>query len=188
MAEDSTTKQFGMVDLRFTAPSLQLPDAASAAEQVLNEALEFCAQKMHFDSRQTAVNRLRQGDREACNYCFYSVARQVAEYLGAWDENVKAVYICDYDATPEDLCFAETVQSPPVHMIIRVDRKTSALNSLVAALDRALVQKYANLTAMRQIACFLDAQVVDDTDVEKRIGYGTMLSSIHNRPLQVWER
>ncbi|MBC8449739.1 MAG: hypothetical protein H8D78_18565 [Chloroflexi bacterium] len=188
MAEDSTTKQFDMVDLRFTAPSLQLPDAASAAEQVLSKALEFCAQKMHFDSHQTVVSRLRQGDRDACSYCYYSVAKQVGEYLGAWDENVKAVYICDYDATPEDLCFAETVQSPPIHMIIRVDRKTSALNSLVAALDRALVQKYVSLTAMSQMAYFLDAQVVDDTDVEKRIGYGTMLSSMHHRPIQVWGR
>ncbi|MDH7485871.1 MAG: hypothetical protein QHJ81_06285 [Anaerolineae bacterium] len=185
---DSTMKQLGMVDLGFTAPAVQLPDATSAAEQVLSDALAFCAQKMRFDSCETALSRLRQGDREACTYCFYSVARRVAEFLGAWDENVKAVYICDYDATPEDLCFAETVQSPPVHLLVRVDRKTSALNSLLAALDRALVQKYAELTAMNRLACFLDAQVVDDADVEKRIGYGTLLSSIHHRPLQVWSR
>jgi hypothetical protein len=162
MAEASSVTQTGVVDVEFTAPPLQLPDAASMAEATLAKALEFCAH--------------------------YNLAKQAAEFLGALDENVKAVYICDYDATPEDLCFGEATQASLVHLVVWARRKTGALNSLVAALDRALVQSYADLIGMRQLAHLLDVQVIDDADVENRVGYGAMLSSIYHRPIQVWER
>ena len=56
------------------------------------------------------------------------------------------------------------------------------------ALDRALVKRYADMIGPSQLAHLLDIQVVDDEDVEKRIGYGAMLSSLHNQPIQIWER
>jgi hypothetical protein len=34
----------------------------------------------------------------------------------------------------------------------------------------------------------LDAQIVDDEEVKSRVGYGALLSSIHNRPVRVWQR
>jgi hypothetical protein len=40
----------------------------------------------------------------------------------------------------------------------------------------------------RQLAHLLDVQIVDDADVKNRVGYGAMLSSLHHRPIQVWER
>jgi hypothetical protein len=188
MTEVSSMTQTEMVRVEFTPPPLQLPDAASMVETALAKALEFCAEKMGVDSHQAVVDHLRQGDSTACSYCHYGLAKQVAESLGTLDENVKAVYICDYDATPEDLCLGEATQASLVHLVVWARRKTGALNSLVAALDRALVQSYADLIGMRQLAHLLDVQVIDDADVENRVGYGAMLSSIHYRPIQVWER
>ena len=188
MSEVFSTKQAEVMNVEFTAPPLRLPNAASTAEAALTKALEFCARKMKLDSHQAVVDHLRQGDRTACSYCHYSLAKQVAEYLGAFDENVKVVYICDYDATSEDLCFGEAAQTSPIHMIVWADRNTGALNSLVAALDRALVQSYADLLGTSQLRYLLDVQVIDDADVENRIGYGALLSSIYHRPIQVWER
>ena len=80
--------------------SWQMPDADSTADNILNQALGFCAQKMRFDNTQIAIDHLRQGDRDACAYCHYSIAEQVSASLGALDENVKAVYMFEYDATP----------------------------------------------------------------------------------------
>jgi hypothetical protein len=175
-------------DVKVTAPPLRLPNAASTAEDVLSKALDFCAQKMGFDGPQTAIERLRQGDGSACTYCQYSIAEQVGASLGALDENVKAVYMFEYDATPEDLCFGETGQMPLVHLIVWAQPKTEALNSLVSMLDRALAQSHAQLIGPRQLQHVLDVQVIDDNDVEKRIGYGALLRSIHHQPLKVWER
>jgi hypothetical protein len=30
--------------------------------------------------------------------------------------------------------------------------------------------------------------VIDDADVKNRVGYGAMLSSLYQRPIQVWKR
>jgi hypothetical protein len=104
------------------------------------------------------------------------------------DENIKAVYVADYDATPQDICFGETAKPSPIHLIAWVERKTSALDSLVEALNRALVERYADMIGPSQLAYLLDVQAVDDADVKNRVGYGALLSSLRNRPIKIWER
>ena len=188
MAEIHPTKQTEVVEAGFAASPFRLPDAGSTVEIALAQALQFCAQKMGLDGVQAVIDRLQRGDSSACQYCQYSLAKQVGESLGALDENVKAVYVVDYDATPEDLCFGEATPTSLIHLIVWAERKTGALDSLVAGLDLALAQKYADLTGQRQLAHLLDVQVIDDTDVKNRVGYGALLSSLYHRPIQVWER
>ena len=67
-------------------------------------------------------------------------------------------------------------------------RKTGALNSLVEALDGALAQQLFHLLGRGPRAHVLDVQIVDDTDVQNRTGYGALLSSLYHRPIKVWER
>jgi hypothetical protein len=175
-------------DVERSVPELRLPDSESTAAVVVTQALEFCAQKMRLAGHQAVVDHLRQGDADACRYCHYSIAKQVAESLGALDGTIKAVYTVDYDATPEDICFGEGHQASLVHLIVWAERKTKALGSLVSALDRALVRRYAEVTDMHRLAHLLDVQVVDDSDVANRVGYGAMLGSLYNRPIRVWKR
>ena len=188
MTKATASEAKTQVDAEHSVPQLRLPDSDSTAEMALTQALEFCAQKMGLADHQAVVDHLQRGDRNACKYCHYSIAKTVAESLGALDRKVKAVYVVDYDATPEDICFGEGPQASLVHLIVWAERKTKALDSLVSALDRALVKRYADLVGTRQLAHLLDVQVVDDGDVENRVGYGAMLSSLYNRPIQVWER
>ena len=168
--------------------SLRLPDAISTSGIVLAQALEYCAQKLGLAGAQEAVERIKAGNPAACGYCHYSVAKQVAEALGALDQNVRAAYVYDYDATPQDLCFGETVQATPVHLLVWTERKTEALNSLVEALDQALARQLRNMLGNGPRTHVLDVQIVDDADVETRTGYGGLLSSLYHRPVKVWER
>jgi hypothetical protein len=188
MTELAASKVRTQKDVGRSVPELRLPDSESTAAVVVTQALEFCAQKMGLAGHQAVVDRLQQGDIDACRYCHYSVAKQVAESLGALDGTIKVVYAVDYDATPEDICFSEGSRSSLVHLIIWAERKTKALGSLVSALDRALVRRYADVTGMHRLAHLLDVQVVDDSDVANRVGYGAMLASLYNRPIQVWKR
>ena len=194
MAEIFPMKQTQVVGVEVAAspapPALpfRLPDADSTAENALAQALQFCAQKMGVDDVQAVVDCLRQGDGAACQHCHYSIAKQVGEALGDLDENVKTVYVVDYDATPEDICFGEATPTSLIHLIVWAERKTGALSSLVTALDRALAQRYGDLTGRPQLSHLLDVQVIDDTDVKNRVGYGALLSSLYHRPIQVWER
>jgi hypothetical protein len=166
----------------------EVKDVAGTAQVVLIQAMEYCAHKMRLDSSQAVIDRLRAGDGKACEYCHYSVAKQVAESLGALDDNIKAAYIYDYDATPEDLCLGEAGRALPIHLLVWAQPKTAALNVLVETWDRALAQSYAKTIGARQLAHVLDVQVMDDTAVEQRIGYGALLTSLHHRPIQVWKR
>ncbi len=188
MSEVFGAKQADVADVEMMTPPLRLPDAASTADIVLNQAMEYCAQKMGLEAAWLAVEHLKQGDGTACNYCRYSVAKQMAEALGSLDENVRVAYVYDYDATPEDICFGEAVHVSPIHLIVWAERKTSALNSLVGALDQALAQGYAAMLGKSRLAHILDVQIVDDADVENRTGYGALLSSFYNPPLKLWER
>jgi len=174
--------------VRVTTSLLHLPNASSTAEDVLNKALEFCADKMGLESPQTAIARLQKAEQKACTYCHYSIAEQVGAALGALDEHIKAVYMFEDDATPEDMCFSETPGVPLLHLLVWTERKTEAQKSLVAMLDRALAQSYGQLIGPRQLQHLLDVQVIDDADAEKRVGYGALLHSIHYRPLKIWER
>jgi hypothetical protein len=165
-----------------------LPDAASTADAAIQRAIEFSTEKMRLGNHAAALEKLRANDPAACAYCLYSIAQQVGIALGALDEHVLAAYVVDYDATPEDLCFASPPQTPLIHMILRVARKTSALTALVEALDRALMRAYAQVLGDSRREHLLDVQVVTEEEVARRVGYGALLTSIHQRPLCLWER
>jgi len=188
MAETLDTGQVEAMVVKLANPS-ELPSVASTAESILTEAIEFCAQKIGASSRAIVVGLLEQNDRNACEYCLYGVAKQVAASLGAIDENVKEVHVFDYDATPEDLCFGTGTQNTRlIHLLVWTRRKTAAFNSLVAALDCALAQAYSDTIGMRGLTTLLDVQVIDDTDVEQRHGYGAFRAWVHQKPLLIWQR
>lgn len=169
-------------------PRLHLPDAASAAEGMLDKALLFCAEKMHLYGAETALRLLRQGNGTARWYAHHSLAEQVAEILGELDDTVQSVFVYDLDATPEDLIFGEEAPTSPIHMIVRTQRKTQALSALISAMESSLLEEYACRVGPGRLKYLLDVQLIDAVDVQKRRGYASLLSSLHRRPIQVWQR
>jgi hypothetical protein len=164
-----------------------LPNAASAADAILAAALGFCAQKTQAGSSDAALKLLKGGDRGAMEYFQYGLAAQVAELLGGLDDEVQAVYLYDDEATPDDVAFGEVIPSL-VHLIVLAKRKTSALDSLIVGLSRAVVQSYGRLLEKPQLRHLLDVQVMDSTELETRTGLGALMSSLHHRPSMVWKR
>ncbi|MCL7454331.1 MAG: hypothetical protein M8467_14935 [Anaerolineae bacterium] len=178
----------GVKDLAAVTPPLHLPDASSTIQGALAKALDYCARKLNLLSPQESLEKMREGDGKALEYCHYQLALHVAEALGALDSHVRSVSLYEFEATPEDRAFGENSESLPIHLLVWVDRKTSALSALVAALDRALVKDYAAMVGPRRLGHVLDVQVVDDKDVEGRRGIAALLNSLHNRPIQLWKR
>lgn len=167
---------------------LLLPDAASTAALAVAQAMEFCARKMGLAGAEKAIEVLRRGDRAACSYCHYSLAQRVGESLGALDEGVKAVYLFEYDEDMDEEYSGHTGVLPPLHLIAHVDGKTATLSALVDGLERALVEAVAGALGLNPAASVLDVHLVDDRDVERRVGYGALLSALYNRPIRVWAR
>ena len=159
------------------------------ADLLESSSVTSAAQKVGVGSHATVVHLLRQKDRTACEYCLYGMAKQVAASLGAIDENVKEVYFFDYDATPEDLCFCTgTHNTWLIHLLVWTQHKTAALNSLVAALDRALAHTFCDTIGTHGLTTLLDVQIIDDTDVQQRHGYGAFRAWVHQTPIQIWRR
>jgi hypothetical protein len=165
-----------------------VPDIAHQAQAALDGALDFCAQKLGLTNRSAVADRLRRADSNARRYFEYGLAQQIGEHLGGLDEEVKAVYLYDDEATPEDSVFGESTAPSLVHLIVRAQRKTSALNSLVVALDRAVTHQYADMFQAPQLAHLLDIQVIDEAEVNAGAGYGALFTWLHHRPLSVWTR
>jgi hypothetical protein len=164
-----------------------LPNAGSAADAILAAALGYCAQKMQVGSSDAALKLLRRGDRSARDYFQYGMAAQVAELLGGLDDEVQAVYLYDDEATPDDAALGE-VTPLLFHLIVLAKRKTSALDSLIVGLCRAVVQSYGRLFDKPQLRHLLDVQVIDNTELDARVGLGALMSSLHHRPSLVWKR
>jgi hypothetical protein len=158
------------------------------AETALTKALESLARKMRLKNAEAVADRLRQRDHSAWSDFHYGLASQVAEQLGALDEDVKAAYVDEYDVTPEDSFFGETARATVIYLIVWVQRKTGALKSLATAFDRALVQSYADLIGTPRLAHLLEVQVIDDADAKNPVGYGAWLFSDHFPLTEVWRR
>ena len=175
-------------DVAAVVPSFHLPDGASSMQDALARALDACAKKMNLPSPQAGLEQVRAGEPGALEYCHYRLAQQVAEALGQLDDHVQSVSLYEFEATAEDRAFAENPRSLPIHLLVQVDRKTSALNALIAALDRALVRDYSEMIGPRRLRHVLDVQVIDQGDVESRRGIAALLTSLYNRPLVLWAR
>ena len=162
--------------------SLQMPDATRMAERALLDALEFCVQEIGLDDPEAMARRIQQGNNVACACFRYGLAKQVAQSLSDLDDSIKAVYTLDCRLVPLDLTsdeLAEDIQR--LHLLVWMQPEILGFGSVVEALDRALVQGYADILGIGDRVALLDVQVIDDADVEKLIGYGAVLASICHR-------
>ena len=162
-------------------------DPVTTIESVVTKALKTSANKMGLDNVKALISRMKEGDSVAFNYYNYNIAKQLAEVLGSWGKDIRAVYAHDYEgATPEEACFENVSPFSLVHMIIWAERKTNALDALVETIDRAMVQHHRHMLGLNKLEHVLDAQVIDDEDVRSRTGYAVLLKSIYQPPIQVW--
>ena len=159
----------------------------SIVANMIEDALAFCAAKMGTETKEKALEAVLQGDCSVCGYVRYGLAQSLAQYLGSIDDTIKAVYNYEPEyATNDEMAGL----SFGIHLLAWVERKSAALNSIVAGLDAALMEERKRLLCPDATAeCFsLDVKVADDDEVRRRRGYGALVNSIFVRPTKVWER
>jgi hypothetical protein len=158
----------------------------------MDEALEFCAEKAGLKGKEQAREALRNGDCCVCEYLRYALAQGVAEYLGSVDDTIKAVYTYEpeYATSLDEPIAARPNLASGLNLIAQVHRKSAALSSVVASVRSALAEEYSRLGCPKAVPLCsdLDVQVVDEDDVQKRIGYGALIKSVYVRPMEVWRR
>jgi hypothetical protein len=175
-------------DVEQPAISAPVADAASAAEAALADALDFTAARLALVNRQAVIEQLEARDAQTFQYMNYGLARQVAQTLGMMDQTVRTVYLFDEDAMPEAFILGRRPLALSLHLIAWVERKTQALGALIQALDRSLVAACQIILDSDDLEHVLDVQLVDDGEVQKRIGYAALITSLHNLPMRIWQR
>ena len=159
---------------------------------MMEEALEFCAEKAGLKDKEQAREVLRKGDCYVCEYLRYALAKGVAEYLGSVDDTLKAIftYEPEYATSVDESIPGRPNLSPGFNLIARVSRKSAALSSVVASVSSALAEECKRLGCPKANAlCHeLDVKLADDDEVQKRTGYGALINSLYVRPIEIWRR
>jgi len=157
----------------------------------LESALESVAASLSQDG--DAVRRaMRQGDCAMCDAVREQLARKIAADLGAVDASVQAVYAVEsaQDVSSDERIRNRPVLRPGISLIVRVNRKTAALSSIVDSLITAL------WAAARPLSCpyanalcwMLDVQLVDDQQAEQRMWSDARSGSEDPRLTEIWRR
>ncbi len=159
---------------------------------MMEDAIEFCAEKTRFNDNEQVLGALRCGDCSVCEYLRYGLAKGVAEYLGSLDETVKAIYTYEpeYATSVDEPIPDRPSLTPGINLVAWVSRKSAALSSVVTSVSSALAEEHKRLTCPKANAlCYmLDVKVADDDEVQERTGYGALIGSLYVRPLEIWRR
>jgi hypothetical protein len=62
------------------------------ADQMVDKAVGYCADRMFGGDKQRALQSLQQGRCDICGLLSSELVKQVGQYLGQMDRTVKAVY------------------------------------------------------------------------------------------------
>jgi hypothetical protein len=103
---------------------------------------------------------------------------------------VKAVYAYDPSANPDNETGEDRPFDPVLHLLVWVASAVPALAAFVNQLDQALVESLRDMPslAFQMRESVLDVIVLTDEDVQRRIGFGALLSSIFAPAIEIWRR
>ena len=181
---EKTEKQY-QEEVAISAP--RLLDPISTVESVVTRALETSARKMGVGNIDAFIDCLKKHDATAFSYCHYHIAKELGIVLGSWNKNIRNVYAYNYDNTDSDEDgYANILAFSLIHIIVWAEQKTKALNALIEAIDRLMVQHYRRMLGLKSLEHVLDIQVIDDEDVRNCTGYAALLKSLYQPPIQVW--
>lgn len=158
------------------------------AARMTESAVLACCQKSVRGTEGAVVAALQAAD-PGTHDCFrYHLSQQVAEYLRKLDDNLTGVYSFSYGDAEDEGEERSSSPTQPLSLILRVRRKTAALNAAVAALDQALLEEYRKLMApvADRMNLVLDAHLVDDEEAEQRTGMAVVLKSAFTPPTPIW--
>jgi hypothetical protein len=159
-----------------------------AAQDVLVFALDYCRGML--GAKADPGDLLRGAYPDAQGYFRYGLALGLAEYLAEADPTVTAAYLGDWEDPQEEIGAEAPRATSPLLLIVRVGRKTAALESLLADLSVALTAHYRHSVGATtgMTSGLLCTNVVDDREANEGVGYGAVLSGFHQRPTRVWAR
>lgn len=163
--------------------STVLQPNADLVREIFREACSYCAGKMRL-SEQEVATRLQSGCPNAHSYFRYSLVRELTAYLQKVDDKLQAVYL--FGSSLE-----EYVQlTSNINILFWVTQHSPALDSLLSWFEARFLEEYKRLlgTQVQRMSTLLDTHVITDDDVAHKVGYASLVGSMHKPALKIWER
>lgn len=165
-----------------TRVAVENPIQTAAREGVRN-ALEYTRGRLGKET--SALERLVRGDLAAHEYFRYALSSWIGTCLSRLEDTVTSVYLVDAPDRGESIAVTE-----PLALILVVERKTAALESLLGELDAALTRQYREVMTPHAdgLTSLLAATLVDRGEASTRSGAGSLLHVLHYPPTRIWSR
>jgi hypothetical protein len=171
------------------APAVMVSDVSGTAEEIREGALAFVREKLTaFQRGLDLIGLLRRS--EYFEIFKHGLVIGVANVLARYDQRVLAVYTYELQ-TNTDVETGEAVPfNPTVNMLLLVSTPSAALDAFISSLDRALLAslKELALPVLKQRDFILEVNMVTKQDIQYKIGYAKLLSSVFAPPIKVWQR
>jgi hypothetical protein len=167
----------------------QVPYLEDVAETIRDDAIEQARLKLSPFHSDLSLEQLFE-DGSFIDYFKYGLASGAANALAANDKHIQAVYVYDPSANPNSEVGASLPTEITTHLIVKVSRASAALESFIDSLDKALVRSLQSLPSplFQMRTCILDVTIVTIEDVQRRVGYAALISSMFAPALKIWER
>lgn len=171
------------------APAVTVPDVSGTAEEIRKGALAFVREKLTaFQRGLDLIGLLHRS--EYFEIFKHGLVIGVANALGRYDQRVLGVYTYELQ-TNTDVETGEAMPfDPSLHILLLVSTPSAALDAFISSLDRALLAslKELALPVLKQRDFILEVNLVTQQDIQYKIGYAKLLSSVFAPPLKVWQR
>lgn len=170
-------------------PAMQLAPLLEVAETIRDNALDQARSKLPLPQRSLSEEELLLR-REFVEFFKHGLAMGAGQAISANDQRVQALYLFEESTNPD----AETEENLPVdmtvHLLVLVESNSAALESFIAALDRALAQAISilPLPMLSGRTSILNVLPITEDDVENGRGYAALLTSVFAPPLRIWQR
>ncbi|MEW6242952.1 MAG: hypothetical protein AB1497_01515 [Bacillota bacterium] len=150
------------------------------ASSMVNRAAEYAATKAELGVPNRTFTEIDSGNVEAYLYFRYALAKESVQVLIALNDTVKEAFLFF-----ENRC--EAIPGTPLHLGVMVTRKTAALESLADSLAEAiLVSAKARLAALEGLQHLVVIDLLDQSDVQSKVGVAAALGSLYEPPIRLW--
>lgn len=176
-------------ETKLDTPAVQFASLQEAAETIRDNALDQARSKLPLPQRSLSEEELLLR-RDFVESFKHGLAIGASQAISANDQRVQALYLFEETTNPD----AETEENLPVdmtvHLLVLVKSNSAALESFIAALDRALAQAISvlPLPILTGRTSILNVVPITEDDVENGRGYAVLLTSLFAPPLRIWQR
>lgn len=175
-------------ETRTEAP-IQVTRLQDVAETILGNALSTARSRLPARQQDIPLADLLQLPA-FLNAFKYGLAEGATNVIVANDGNVQAAYHFEESANPDSETEEALMPDAGVHLLLLVDSNSPALDTFIKSLDGTLTGLIRELpsAALAKRTSILNVIPITQEDVDKKRGYGALLSSMFARPVKLWAR